>query len=264
MKLLNDFKKYISTLYFNDQIDNIFNIINDDKWSPLMNHGYKNLDDSPIINYDQEDVKWSNKINLYTHLFELCKKYNLNFKELNLLDVGCGFGYGTSLIKKYYNFKKVTGIDYKKNIIDHAKSKFKNVTFIEGSATELPFEDESFDMIVNVESLHHYKFTQYYYKEAYRVLKPGGYLLMCDAFIPYYEDYVAENFFERSGFYMADKINITPMVTRSCKDDQEFFKSRHPEISEEKINFYVNLAKTKYAMYKDNLNVFLSYIYYKM
>ena len=55
--------------------------------------------------------------------------------------------------------------DYNKNIIDHAKSKFKNINFVEGSATELPFEDESFDMIVNVESLHHYKFTQYYYKE---------------------------------------------------------------------------------------------------
>jgi len=263
MKPLNDFKNFIHTS-LNDQIDEVSNILKDEKWSPLMNHGYKNLNHVPVFNYNEEDHSWSNQLNLYMHLFETSKKFNLDFENLKVLDVGCGFGQGTAAIKKYYNFNQVTGLDYGLDLIKDAELKFKNVTYIHGTATSLPFEDNSFDIIVNVESLHHYKFTHHYYKEAYRVLKPGGYLLMCDAFGPYFEEYVSEMFFEKIGFYLSDKINITPMVAESCKDDIKNFKLKHPYVSNEKIEFYINLFKEKDALYSNYINVFLSYIYYKM
>ena len=63
---------------------------------------------------------------------------------------------------------------------------------------------------------------------------------------------------------MTDKINITPMVIKSCADDIENFESRHPNINKDKIEFFKDIAKEKHKLYSSNHNVFLSYIYYKV
>lgn len=264
MKLINSTTKDFSSYDLNKEMNRTFSILNDERWSPFMNHGYKNLDGSDVIQYNKEDKKWSNRINLYTHLIEVLKKYNFNFKELNVLDIGCGFGQGTSLLKKYYNFKNVTGLDFNGNFINDAKSKFNNVKYVHASATNLPFENNSIDLITNIESLGHYRNTHYFYKEAYRVLKPGGYLLTTDPFVPYETDLIAEDFFQRSGFYMADKINITPMVTKSCEEELNTFEIKHRGIGEEKINYFKEILKQRYKLYKKYALVYLSYIYYKI
>jgi len=264
MKPIDPIMKELERDFFTPRMDKVFDRINDQQWSPFMNHGYKNLDGSNVINYEREDAAWENQINLYTHLLEIVKKYNIKFEELNLLDVGCGFGYGSHLIKKYYKLKSITALDFNKSFIEDAKQKFNDVNYIHGTATEMPFEDNTFDIITNIESLHHYKYTHFYYREAYRVLKPGGYLLMCDPFLPYRNDFMAEAFFDRSGFYMTDKINITPMVIKSCADDIDNFKSKHLNINPDKIEFFLDIAKEKHDLYSSNHNVFLSYIYYKV
>lgn len=264
MKPIDSIMKDMERDFFTPKMDEVFNIVNDQQWSPFLNHGYKNVDGSNVIKYEQEDLIWENQINLYTHLLEIFKKYNLKFEEIDLLDVGCGFGQGSHMIKKYYKPKTVTGLDFNLSFINHAKSKFNNIDYVYGSATEMPFADNSFDLITNIESLHHYKYTHFYYREAYRVLRPGGYLLMCDPFLPYRNDFVSESFFDRSGFYMTDKINITPMVIKACLDDINNFESKHPNINNNKIKFFKDIAKEKHEVYSSNHHVFLSYIYYKV
>jgi ubiquinone/menaquinone biosynthesis C-methylase UbiE len=59
----------------------------------------------------------------------------------------------------------------------------KNLQFFEADAHKLPFEDNSFDAVVNIESAQHYKDIARFLSEVHRVLKPGGYLL-----ISYFED----------------------------------------------------------------------------
>jgi ubiquinone/menaquinone biosynthesis C-methylase UbiE len=264
MKPINGLKKDLLSYRLNKEMNRTFDILNDKRWSPFMNHGYKNLDGSNVIQYNKEDEKWSNRINLYTHLVEVLKKYELKFKELDVLDIGCGFGHGTSLLKKYYNFKNVTGLDFNGNFINDAKSKFNNVEYVHASATSLPFKNNSVDIITNIESLHHYKGTHYFYREAYRVLKPGGYVLTTDVNTPYETDLIAENLFERSGFYMTDKINITPMVTKSCEEELNTFEIKHEGIGKEKIEYFKEILEEKYKLYSTNANVFLSYVYYKI
>lgn len=263
MKNINDKVKEGLINHWRPHYINVYSGINDKNWSPFLNHGYKNLDNSPIIKYDKEQLKWENQANLYTHLTEILKKYHKDFSQLDLLDTGCGFGHGTAVYKKYYNFKSVSGLDLNPDFIISARDNYTDIEFHVASATDMPFEDNSFDVITNIESLHNYKYTHHFYKEVYRVLKPGGYLLLTDPFIPFKDELISEDFFNRSGLYLSDKINITPMVINACKDDIQNFNSKHTNIAKEKVDNFISLAKEKLETYLKSDNYFLSYIYTK-
>lgn len=75
--------------------------------------------------------------------------------QKRVLDVACGEGYGTSFLSKHA--KEITGVDIDVESIAHAKEKYtnQNVQFLSSNATQLPFEKESFDVIVSFETLEH-------------------------------------------------------------------------------------------------------------
>jgi ubiquinone/menaquinone biosynthesis C-methylase UbiE len=54
------------------------------------------------------------------------------------------------------------------------------IEFIQGSAERLPFGDEDFDVVINIESSHTYGSVARFLSEVERVLRPGGYLLLAD------------------------------------------------------------------------------------
>ena len=54
------------------------------------------------------------------------------------------------------------------------------LTFVQGNAEKLPFTNESFDLVINVESCHAYGSVPAFLKEVKRVLRPGGYFLCTD------------------------------------------------------------------------------------
>jgi ubiquinone/menaquinone biosynthesis C-methylase UbiE len=59
----------------------------------------------------------------------------------------------------------------------------KNLRFQVADAHQLPFADNTFDAVVNIESAQHYSDVHRFLSEVHRVLKPGGHLL-----ISYFED----------------------------------------------------------------------------
>ena len=74
---------------------------------------------------------------------------------------------------------------------------------------------------------------------------------------------IAEDWFSRAGFYMTDKINITPMVIESCYDDVKNFAKRHTNISQEKVDAFVTLANEKLETYSQGRHNFYTYVYVK-
>jgi ubiquinone/menaquinone biosynthesis C-methylase UbiE len=90
------------------------------------------------------------------------------------LEVGFGEGYGTDFLAK--EALEITAIDMSQDLVDHARAKYpkKNVWFMRGDATQFPFHDESFDVVVSSQVLEHVKDYQKFLREARRVLRPGG------------------------------------------------------------------------------------------
>lgn len=103
-------------------------------------------------------------------------------KNKVILEIGCGNGVGTKLIKKHFAPKKIHAIDLDAKMITLAKQKNQNSsnTFQVADATLLPFKDNSFDAIVDFGVIHHIPNWKDALKEMKRVLKPNGELIIED------------------------------------------------------------------------------------
>lgn len=90
-----------------------------------------------------------------------------------VLDVGCRFG---ALTRSYLDGNEVVGVDVDRAALDEAAA--LGIEPIWADATELlPFEDESFDVVVLGELLEHLPLPQLTVAEGRRVLRPGGRLV---------------------------------------------------------------------------------------
>ena len=108
----------------------------------------------------------------YKTLFELDENINLK-----ILEIGCGPGALAGALHRWYPNAEITAIDRDSEFIRFAKEHEKEVTFIEGDATCLPFGDNSFDVVIsNTVSEHIEPFP--FYGEQIRVLKTDGICLV--------------------------------------------------------------------------------------
>lgn len=93
------------------------------------------------------------------------------------VDVGCGTGMCTRAMAPY--FQKVVGVDVSEAQILEAQKVpgFPNVSYSTGTAEELPFEDNSVDLITGADAAHWFDMKKFM-MEAERVLKPKGCLAL--------------------------------------------------------------------------------------
>ena len=97
-----------------------------------------------------------------------------------VLDVGCGNGYILSLLARAQAI--TTGIDITPKAIQISQERFKAAgldgRFLEANAEALPFPDSTFDCVFSLGVLHHTPDTEKAVAEIFRVLRPGGRLIM--------------------------------------------------------------------------------------
>ncbi len=93
-----------------------------------------------------------------------------------VLDAGCGTGYGTELLAEA-GAKTVTGVDLAEDVLDAVRPRMPdNVSLEAADLHDLPFEDDSFDLIVCFEVLEHLERPEDGIDELTRVLADGGVL----------------------------------------------------------------------------------------
>ncbi|KKQ27326.1 MAG: hypothetical protein A3H17_04220 [Candidatus Levybacteria bacterium RIFCSPLOWO2_12_FULL_37_14] len=105
--------------------------------------------------------------NFYSSLISLIKP----LKAESILDAGCGEGFTINKLKENGIGKKIEGMEYSKEAISFGKKLFPHLTIKQGSVYDLPYKDNSFDLIICTEVLEHLEYPIRALKEMLRVSK---------------------------------------------------------------------------------------------
>jgi tocopherol O-methyltransferase len=167
-----------STLY--QQIQQFYDASSslwEEVWGEHMHHGY----------YGPEGNLSKERRQAQIDLIEEFLRWGMGFSEPSqfskILDVGCGIGGSTLYLAEKFQ-AEATGITLSPVQANRATERAQNaqlgqqVNFLVANALEMPFEDDSFDLLWSLESGEHMPNKQQFLRECYRVLKPGGLFLM--------------------------------------------------------------------------------------
>ena len=145
-------------------------------WGEHMHHGYYGRNGNYKLERRQAQIELIEELLLWAD----CTQDN---PPQNIIDVGCGIGGSTlHLAQKFY--AQATGITLSPVQASRAKERAAEagcddrVSFEVANALDMPFEDNSFDLVWSLESGEHMPDKTKFLQECYRVLKPGGKMIM--------------------------------------------------------------------------------------
>ncbi|MQA11122.1 MAG: methyltransferase domain-containing protein [Pseudonocardiaceae bacterium] len=93
-----------------------------------------------------------------------------------VLEAGCGEGYGAALVAAHA--ARVLAVDYDTASISHVAGNYPEVAAARGNLAHLPLGDERVDVVANMQVIEHLWDQDGFLAECYRVLRPGGRLLV--------------------------------------------------------------------------------------
>ncbi len=228
----------------------------------FMNYGYH--DASVTVELHEIDEVNRYSIQLYHRLAKM-----VDISEKNIVEIGCGRGGGIAYISKIYTPKSAIGIDLNAKAVKFGNShyKLKNLKFEQGNAQSLQFDNESKDIVFNVESSHRYSRMELFLDEVYRILKPGGYFLFTD--FRYKED-MAElvellgqyNFIKFDEQLINNEVNIA--LDLDAKRREALVEKYAPPFLQKALhNFAGNNGSTTYNQIRDGGIVYFVFCFQK-
>lgn len=111
------------------------------------------------------------------------EKYMSAFRidgKKRILEIGCGPGALTQSLARWYPNAEIVGTDRDTAFIEFAGQKAPDIKFMEADAMALPFEDNSFDVVISNTVQEHIEPSKFF-GEQFRVLKPDGVCLVLSA-----------------------------------------------------------------------------------
>ncbi len=144
-------------------------------WGEHMHHGYYGKDGTLKLDRRQAQIDLIEEILKWSGDFSIDRPHDI-------LDVGCGIG-GSSLYLAEKFGARVTGITLSPVQANRAKERARaaglqaKTDFQVANALNIPFPDNSFDLVWSLESGEHMPDKVKFLQECHRVLKPGGKLI---------------------------------------------------------------------------------------
>lgn len=99
-----------------------------------------------------------------------------------VLDIAAGTGTSSAAIAR--RGATVTALDFSAGMVAEGRVRHPELTFVEGDAEQLPFDDNSFDAVTISFGLRNVNNPRQALTEMYRVLRPGGRLVVCEFTTP--------------------------------------------------------------------------------
>jgi ubiquinone/menaquinone biosynthesis C-methylase UbiE len=180
-----------------------------------LNYGYHEEEPMERLSLNKEDEGNRYGIQLYNHV---AARIPLDRKDI--VEVGSGRGGGASFLARSYGPRTYRAIDISSKLIDFCNRYYdiKGLSFHNGNAEDLPIENETCDVVVNVESARCYRSIRSFFTEVNRILRPGGYFMFADMVSP---DHLPEiqALLKSSGFVIQDQQDITSNVILALDRD---------------------------------------------
>jgi len=118
---------------------------------------------------------------------EVAARTNQSTNDLHLMDAGCGSGNHLDLLQ--HDVGSIAGLEINNGMLDKCRAKLSSSADIrQGSITDMPFEDESADVVITTQVLHHletggdlsFPNVAAASREVFRCLRPGGsWIIQC-------------------------------------------------------------------------------------
>lgn len=123
-----------------------------------------------------------------------------------MLELGCGTGHWTKFFVE--NGFELTATDISDAMLKHAQQKQLNAKILKADSENLPFEDESFDMVSSITMMEFVSDQDKVLSEIYRVLKPNGYVLLggLNANSVLAKNAVNDPVFQKANFFTHEKL----------------------------------------------------------
>jgi ubiquinone/menaquinone biosynthesis C-methylase UbiE len=159
------------------------------RWYPLLTRRLS-ADDVLFLNMGYEEdppmalsLEKSDEANrFYIQLYHRTAT-QVDLNGARVLEVSCGHGGGASYLARTLRLASYTGLDRNTEGVAFCRDRHNlpGLDFVQGDAENLPFGDQCFDAVINVEASHCYPRFARFLAEVARVLRPGGHFLYADA-----------------------------------------------------------------------------------
>jgi ubiquinone/menaquinone biosynthesis C-methylase UbiE len=182
----------------------------------FMNYGFREPGAAPraLEAADEADRSWIQLYDTVAGAVPLAGR--------DVLEVGCGRGGGASFVARYHGPRRLVAVDVAPRAVElcRARHAVPALSFEVGDAERLPFAAAAFDAVLNVESSHCYGRIGDFFREARRVLRPGGAFLYAD-FRPREEVDAWRAALVGAGFRLEAERELTPGVVAALDADDE-------------------------------------------
>lgn len=229
----------------------------------FLNFGYSDRNQQIVIDEQNEHNRYS--IQLYHHLASA-----IDLKNKDIVEIGCGRGGGLSYITKNFSPASAKGIDLNKQAVSFCSRYYilNGLSFSQGDAQKLSLENNTCDVVINVESSHRYPDITAFLREVSRILRPNGHFLFTD-FRYDHEMEDMKKYLELSGMIILKERFINPEVISALELDdirkRKLIRKLAPGFLHKlALNFAGTIGSETYNQFTSSKYIYFSYVLKKV